>query len=165
VKVLDGHQSGAEVAYNPSKPGRPSHSVHPYWMGNVRLVLDARVQPGKRHHASHGLPGLKALLERMPVAQRPRLVRGDCDFGNEGIMAELEALGQPYLFKLRKSAGVKRLVQRPWHRRAWVDLGEGMSACEDRLRLSGWSRTPRVVLVRQAARGEALLERKGKQLA
>lgn len=165
VKVLYGHQSGAVVAYNPRKPGRPSHSVHTYWMGNLRLVLDAQVQAGNRHHASHGLPGLKALIERLPVGQRPRLVRGDCDFGNEGIMGELEALGQPYLFKLRKSAGVKRLVQRHWNRSQWVEVGQGMSVCEDRLRLSGWSQARRVVLVRQAARGEALLEKKGKRLA
>jgi hypothetical protein len=165
VKVLYGRQQGAQIAYNPSKPGRPSHSVHPYWMGNLRLVLDVQVQAGKRHHASHGLAGLKALIERLAVEQRPRLVRGDCDFGNEAIMGELEALGQPYLFKLRKSTGVKRLVQRHWHRSDWVEVGQGMSACEDRLRLSGWSRARRVVLLRQAARGEALLERKGKQLA
>jgi len=28
IKTLFGHQSGAEVSYNPHKPGRPSHTVH-----------------------------------------------------------------------------------------------------------------------------------------
>ena len=41
VKVLYGHQDGAVVSYNPHKPGRPSHIIHTYWIGNLRLVLDA----------------------------------------------------------------------------------------------------------------------------
>jgi len=43
VKLLYGHQAGAEVSYNPRKPGRPSHVVHTYWIGNLRLVLDVEV--------------------------------------------------------------------------------------------------------------------------
>lgn len=39
IKTLFGHQSGAEVSYNPHKPGRPSHAVHTYWVANLRLVL------------------------------------------------------------------------------------------------------------------------------
>mgnify|MGYP003377690039 FL=1 len=46
VKVLYGHQAGAEIGYNPTKPGRPSHTIHTYWIANVRLVLDAEVQEG-----------------------------------------------------------------------------------------------------------------------
>lgn len=38
VKLLYGHQSGAEIGYNPTKPGRPSHTLHTYWIGNIRLV-------------------------------------------------------------------------------------------------------------------------------
>jgi hypothetical protein len=30
VKLLFGHQDGAEIGYNPSKPGRPSHNIHTY---------------------------------------------------------------------------------------------------------------------------------------
>ena len=41
VKPSYGHQARAEVAYNPHKPGRPSHAIHTCWIGNLRLVLDA----------------------------------------------------------------------------------------------------------------------------
>jgi len=54
VKVLYGHQDGAVVSYNPQKPGRPSHIIHTYWIGNLRLVLDAQLQAGNRHSPSHG---------------------------------------------------------------------------------------------------------------
>jgi len=77
VKLLYGHQDGAEVGYNPTKPGRPSHTLHTYWIANVRLVLDAEVQEGKAHAAKHSLPRLRQVLESLPAEQRPRLVRGD----------------------------------------------------------------------------------------
>jgi hypothetical protein len=48
VKRLFGHQDGAEISYNPTKPGRPSHTLHTYWIANVRRVLDAEVQGGNR---------------------------------------------------------------------------------------------------------------------
>ncbi|MFO1160238.1 MAG: hypothetical protein U1E60_15460 [Reyranellaceae bacterium] len=54
VKPLYGHQEGAEVGYNPHKPGRPSHSLHTYVMANLRLVLDVEVQGGK-HSMPHGI--------------------------------------------------------------------------------------------------------------
>jgi Transposase DDE domain len=44
--------------------------------------------------------------------QRPALVRGDCGFGNEPFIAHMEERDQPYLFKLRQSAGVKKLISR-----------------------------------------------------
>lgn len=47
IKPLYGKQSGAEVSYNPHKPGRPNHALHTYWVGNLRLVLDVVVSPAK----------------------------------------------------------------------------------------------------------------------
>lgn len=150
VKLLYGHQDGAEVSYNPVKPGRPSHVIHTYWIGNVRLVLDAEVQNGKAHAARHSLPRLVEILKGLPAAQRPRLVRGDNAFGNEPVMGALEPLGQPYLFKLRQSAGVKSLIERLWSQQDWENVGQGYYAVETTLKLSGWSRARRVVVVRRA---------------
>jgi hypothetical protein len=157
VKPLYGHQDGAEVSYNPTKPGRPSHVLHTYWIGNLRLVLDVEVHNGKAHAAKHSLPRLCALLEGLRPEHRPVLVRGDNAFGNEGVMADLEALEQPYLFKLRQSAGVKRLIERQWSRRDWQPVSQGFDAVEAQLRLSGWSRTRRVVVLRRRVQGGRVL--------
>ena len=158
VKVLYGKQDGAVVSYNPHKPGRPSHAIHTYWIGNLRLVIDAQLEPGNRHSPMHGRPGLLALLEGMPQAQRPKLVRGDCAYGSEGEMSALEAIQQPYLFKLRQSAGVKKLVQRQWTRRDWCDVGQGWQACEDTLLLIGWSQRRRVIAVRRMRMSDWVVE-------
>jgi len=160
IKLLYGHQDGAEISYNPTKPGRPSHAIHTYWIGNVRMVLDAEVQSGKTHAAKHSLPRLRALLEGLPPEKRPRLVRGDCAFGNETVMEEMESLGQDYLFKLRQSAGVKRLIERQWSRDDWRDAGQGFYAVEAELKLTGWSRARRVVVMRRAVKGSFVADEK-----
>jgi len=158
IKVLYGKQDGAVVSYNPHKPGRPSHAIHTYWIGNLRLVLDAQLEPGNRHSPVHARPGLLALLEDMPAAQRPQLVRGDCAFGSEGEMSALEAINQPYLFKLRQSAGVKSLVKRQWGRRDWCPVGQGWDACEDTLLLTGWTQRRRVIVMRRVRKIDLIVE-------
>lgn len=162
IKPLYGRQGGAVVSYNPHKPGRPSHAIHTYWIGNLRLVLDAQLEPGNRHSPVHARAGLLALLEGLPQASRPRLVRGDCAFGSEGEMGALEAIGQPYLFKLRQSAGVKKLVQRQWARRDWRGVGQGWDACEDVLRLTGWTERRRVIVMRRVRKTDLVVEVKRK---
>jgi Transposase DDE domain group 1 len=160
VKLLYGHQDGAEISYNPVKPGRPSHVIHTYWIANVRLVLDAEVQNGKAHAARHSLPRLSGILKALPLERRPRLVRGDIAFGNDPVMGEMEALGQAYLFKLRQSAGVRRLIERLWGRGDWLDLGDGYHVAETRLTLSGWRQSRRVVVVRRAVKQSLAVETK-----
>ena len=154
VKLLFGHQDGAEIGYNPTKPGRPSHNIHTYWVANLRLVLDAEVKGGKTHPAKYSLPGLMRLLNALPPEKRPQLVRGDSAFGNDPVMTELESIGQMYLTKLRQTAGVKRLIERNWSRQDWQDVGQGSEAVEAQLKLAGWSRARRVVVVRSAPKNK-----------
>ena len=75
IKPLYGRQEGAELGYNPHKPGRPSHVLHTYWVGNLRLVLDVQVNPGKQHTSVHAKAGLARLLDELGAAKRPALVR------------------------------------------------------------------------------------------
>jgi hypothetical protein len=158
IKLLYGHQVGAEISYNPTKPGRPSHTLHTYWIGNLRLVLDVEVQGGKAHAAKHSLPRLRLLIERLAPEERPTLVRGDSAFGNEGVMAEMEEIGQRYLFKLRQTAGVKRLIEQLWQQGEWQGVGQGFDAVETELRLAGWSRARRVVVLRRRVKGSLAAE-------
>ena len=158
VKLLYGHQAGAEIGYNPTKPGRPSHTLHTYWIGNLRMVLDVEVQGGKASAAKHSLPRLRLLIERLAPEERPALARGDNAFGNEGVMGEMEEIGQRYLFKLRQTAGVKRLIERQWQKGEWQDVGQGFDAVESELRLTGWSRSRRVVVLRRRIKDNLVAE-------
>jgi hypothetical protein len=152
IKPLYGHQEGAELGYNPKKPGRPSHCYHTYLMASTRLVLDLDVSPGDEHTSKHGAPGLWALLDRLPRDLWPALLRGDCGFGNEGIMRQAEARGLPYLFKLRLTKNVKRMIEK-LSAREWVDAGQGFEAKESAVRLEGWSRHRRTIVLRRRVKG------------
>ena len=163
IKTLFGNQHGAEVGYNPHKPGRPSHALHTYWVGNLRLVLDVVVSPGKQSGASHAQPGLMTLLDGFNTEQRPALVRGDCGFGNDPFIVELEARQQPYLFKLRQTKGILKLLQRQFKREDWTapkSNDQGWSAVEDTVKLSGWDHARRVVILRRAVKQEVALTRR-----
>ncbi len=165
IKPLFGKQSGAQVSYNPHKPGRPSHALHTYWVGNLRLVLDIVVCPGNEHSAAKARPGLTQVLDQLSLQQRPALVRGDCGFGNEPFIAQLEERFQPYLFKLRQTAGVKKLLTRQFARDDWSTPGpsdQGWSAVEDTLKLSGWDKARRVIILRRAVKTDLTLSRKTK---
>jgi hypothetical protein len=105
VKPLHGHQDGAEVGYNPHKPGRPSHTYPTYFIAHRRLVLAVAVQSGKQTASKHSAPGLWDLLKRIPRAHWPALIRGDRDWGTEANMQRAEQEGLPYVFKLRLTWG------------------------------------------------------------
>jgi Transposase DDE domain group 1 len=153
VKPLYGHQEGAVLGYNPKKPGRPSHTYHSYMVANLRLVLEVEVQAGNQHAAKHSAPGLWALLDRLGPQCAPWLLRGDRDWGNEGVISEAEHRGQAYLFKLRLTKRVKRVLERAMRDDDWRDAGAGWQGKHGEIRLMGWSRQRRVVLLRRHLAG------------
>ena len=149
VKPIYGKQEGAEVGYNPHKPGRPSHSYYSYLIANMRLVLGVDVTPGNESNSLHSLPGLLENLDDFPPAMRPFLVRGDCGHGNEAVMSALEERGQDYLLKLLMTKRAKELVARLSTGRGWSDVGKGWYGQRSELQLMGWSRKRRVVVMRR----------------
>ena len=65
-------------------------------------------------------------------------------------MAALEALEQAYLFQLRRSPGVVKLLNRQFNLDEWSYVGQGWTGREDTLRLMGWSKPRRVIVIRRA---------------
>ena len=112
IKPLYGTQEGAEIGYNPHKPGRPSHAFHTYLVANLRLEMDAVVTPGNESSSASLRPGLIEVLEKLSPNQQPTLVRDDCGFGNEAFILALEERSQAYLLKLRKSPALQKLFAR-----------------------------------------------------
>ncbi len=149
IKVLYGKQEGAVVGYNPKKPGRPSHTYHTYSIANLRLVLDAEVQPGNQSAASYSAPDLWALLDRMPRNNWPQFIRGDCAFGTEGVMSKAEEKEIPYLFKLKSTNNVKRLIEKLMMNQEWEFSGQGWEGQEAQLKLMGWKKERRVIVLRK----------------
>jgi len=89
-------------------------------------------------------------------------VRGDCGFGNEPFIAELEKRGQPYLFKLRQTGGGKKMFVRQFNRKDGSVSGlsdQGWGAVEDTLKLAGSDKSRRVVVLRRPAKSDVALTR------
>ena len=59
-------------------------------------------------------------------------------------MREAEARGLAFLFKLRLTANVKRMIEKLTCAREWINAGQGFEAKVSAVRLMGWSRQRRV---------------------
>ena len=67
-------------------------------------------------------------------------------------MAGAEQREIAYVFKLKQSGNVKKLIARLLGNEQWVDAGQKWQGLDTELRLSGWSKTRRVVVLRRALR-------------
>ena len=149
VKPLYGKQEGAEIGYNPTKPGRPSHNYHTYHIANIRMILDVEVEDGKSGAGCYSAPKLWQLLEKIPKGSWPVFIRGDSSYGNEGIMKDAEYRNIKYLFKLKCSVKIKQLIAKMMQRTSWVPVGQGWEGSESLISLTGWTANRRVVILRR----------------
>lgn len=149
VKPLYGKQECAEVGYNPSKPGKPSHSYHAYYIGNIRIILDVDVESGKATSGCYSAPHLWRLLDFIPKDCLPSIIRGDCSYSSEVIMSEIERRELKYLFKLKKTAKAKKAIISMRQQKNWLPAGHGFECIATELKLTGWSRSRKIVVLRK----------------
>lgn len=72
-------------------------------------------------------------------------------------MSRAEQEGMPYLFKLRSTRNVKRLIEKAMGEADWTAAGQGWQGKASTLRLQGWSRHRRVVILRRRLAREVLV--------
>src|SRR6202167_4848683 len=158
VKPLYGHQQDAKVGYNPTKPGRPSHAYHSYFVAKIRMVLDREVQAGNQTAPLYAQPELWAFVDGLAERDRPIFLRGDSHWGAEKAMVGAEERKLGYLFKLKQSANVKKLIGQIFRKEEWVEAGQQWQGREDVLRLSGWTQERRVVVLRRRLKNKPAVE-------
>jgi hypothetical protein len=129
-------------------------------LSSLRLVLRVDVLPGDEYNVAHATDGLWTLLDHLGPARRPTLLRGDKSWGFERVMARAEQSGLQYLFRLRMTLNVKRDLERAMRQSDWADAGQGWQGKETALRLQGWSRQRRIILLRRKlARDQPMSDR------
>jgi hypothetical protein len=147
-----GHGRHHQAAVRP--PGRRRDWLQPAQAGPAQPraahLLGGQPAPGARRRAQFGQAahlgsrqGRDGAAARRARRQGPALVRGDCGYGNEDIIDVCEQRDLRYLLRLRKTANVKRLIERLFRREDWTratEASQGWQAIEDELRLSGWSK-------------------------
>lgn len=151
VETVYGHQEGAAVGYNPTRPGRSSFHPQFCFDGVTRSLIEVELRPGNTV-SSTGLRETAGRILDRPVVARRRitLVRGDRGYGNEEFMALLEARKLPYVLKVTPNRRIRNwadsLTYREIGRTAFGDVIEVASAA---YRAGEWSRERRMVVVRQ----------------
>ena len=118
-------------------------------IANIRMILDVEVMPGNEISASHTLPYLFSWIDSLPVAHRPKFIRGDCAFGNDPVMTAAEERSLPYLFKLKQTSNVKRFISQQMTEGEWENAGQGWQGSSDQLQLMGWEKSRRVIILRR----------------
>src|SRR6266850_4426114 len=135
LSVLSGHYRYAHITT------LRCDAVNPRLLGMRKVVSEDAVR--------RGLAGLWSLLHRLGRSRWPALLRGDVAWGVEPVMSRAEQEGLAYLFRLRMTANVKRALTKMMAERDWTAAGHGWQGKETTLRLVGWSRQRRVVLLRR----------------
>jgi hypothetical protein len=151
VQTKYGHQEGAEVGYNPGKPGR--RSLHPLLgvVGGTRMCPAYRFRAGDTVTSSHWEKAMED-AQRWLGERKVWLNRGDIGLGHDAIMRWHEqGVDRPhFLFKLKLTrlvrAAIARVPDAQWQ-------GPGVlgawQVAEGQVQLMGWERPRRVVFARR----------------
>lgn len=150
VQTRYGSQQGAEVGYNPHKPGRPSHHPLMAIVAGTRLCPYYRWRSGKASSASEWIEAMEECLrwtDRMPW-----LNRGDIGFSSEALIRWHEQANRPHcLFKLRMTKNIQRAIygvkDANWQGCPTPGI---LQTAEIDLKLNGWSQSRRVVVGRRS---------------
>ena len=116
-------QAGAEVGYNPKKPGRPSHHPLLAFLQETGDCMGVRWRPGNAHTAAGAPAWIARLVERLRSAGVEEItVRLDKGFFSRSMVRTLEELGVQYLLKIPNHRWLAD-HQRPWSR---SERGQGI---------------------------------------
>ena len=101
-------QAGAEVGYNPKKPGRPSHHPLLAFAAESGDCLGVRWRAGSAHTAEGAAEWIRALVHRLRGAGVEKIaLRLDKGFFSKEMVSTLEELDVTYYLKVTNWAWVR----------------------------------------------------------
>jgi hypothetical protein len=156
-----GEQEGVKRGYNPRKRGRASHHPLLAVMGEAGFILHGWLRSGNTRSDSGVVEFLKEAMAKLESREWIRVVRADSGFFAQELLQYLEGLELHYVVVARLTKWLKREAARV---QEWRALDETYVVGEFRLKLLGWDRERRFVVVREQLRetkrslGRKLLE-------
>ena len=141
-----GEQEGVLPGYNPRRHGRPTH--HPLLAGlaESKWILHGWLRAGNAATANNVRAFMNECLALLDGLATLRLVRADNGFFDGKFLDFLEEKELPYLVKARMTRWVKFAVLGVSD---WARVGKGIEVAESRIKLLGWRRERRLVVIRQ----------------
>lgn len=156
-----GEQEGAEVGYNPSKRGRPSHHPLFAFVADLRMVLHAWLRPGDTAASNNAIAFFDEAISFLGERHRVTLVRGDSGFFGGDFLKMLESKAICYIVAVRMNSIIRSMVCGLSN---WIGVDHGIAVSEMSYQAHCWDKSRRVIVVRQdedlrpEARGKLLLD-------
>jgi len=141
-----GSQQGAEVGYNPRKPGRASHHPLIAFAAEAKMVIQAWMRTGDSA-SSTDIEGFLNVVLKTLEKSKIGLIRADSGFFGEETLNTLEQRGLKYIIAAKMYKG---LTQQIFDAKNWVPYSEGIDICSFEYQLSSWDKARRFVVVRKS---------------
>ena len=74
-------------------------------------------------------------------------------------MKEAEKRKVKYLFKLRQSPNIKKLISVSFSRKDWTAAGQGWEGLDEEVSLTGWTKKRRVIVLRRRIKESVVIEK------
>jgi hypothetical protein len=161
VFCREGKQAGARKGYNPRRKGRNSHHPLLAVLAEAQFILHGWLRSGNTGPARGVIPFLQEALALLPEGTWLRTVRADSGFFDGSFLDFLEARALPYVVVARMTRTLRRQCAGI---KNWTGIDESHAAGEFTVKLFGWAKERRFVVVREqvretkAAVGRRLLE-------
>ena len=149
VFCREGQQEGARKGFNPRRKGRNSHHPLLAVLAEAQFILHAWLRSGKTGPARGVVPFLQEALALLPEGTWIRTVRADSGFFDGSFLDFLEERGLPYVVVARLTSTLKRKCAGI---KEWIPIDEHHAAGEFTLKLLGWAKERRFVVVRERIR-------------
>jgi Transposase DDE domain group 1 len=149
VFCREGQQEGARKGFNPRRKGRNSHHPLLAVLAEAVFVLHSWLRSGNTGPARGVVAFLQEALALLPEGTWIRTVRADSGFFDQALLEFLEARALPYVIVARLTTTLKR---RCAGIKDWTVIDEHHDAGEFTLKLFGWSKQRRFVVVRERVR-------------
>ena len=149
VFCREGKQEGARKGFNPRRKGRPSHHPLLAVLAEAPFILHGWLRSGNTGAARGVVPFLQEALALLPEGSWIGTVRADSGFCDGALLDFLEERSLPYVIVARQTL---RLKGRCSGVREWTPIDEHHDAGEFRMKLFGWSKERRFVVVREQVR-------------
>ena len=144
MDTVFGEPEGAQLGYNPHKPGRLSY--HPLLAVDVdaRAVVDGYLRPGNSS-SGNGLDGfIRKITDEVPTAPEEIVFRLDKGLCSGSVLDTIEALGCGYVAKFKLTG---RVAGRIATIKKWRSLGNGIFVANFRYQPHGWEKPRRFVVI------------------
>ena len=141
-----GKQEGVKKGYNPRKHGRGSHHPLLAVLGEAHFVLHGWLRSGNTRADTGVVEFLKEALAKLESMGWIRRVRADAGFFAQELLQYLEELKLSYIVVARLTPWLKREAARI---QEWRALDASYSVGEFQLKLLGWAKARRFVVVRE----------------